>query len=128
MSGRQAVFADKAPKPNGNYSHVVRSGDKLFVCGFMGDDPVTGKIVEGGVEAQTRQAIENIKACVEAAGSSLDKVLSRRLYMTERAEFRTVDAIWASYMKEPYPVSTLIGVTWLAKEGAVIEIEVVAEA
>ena len=48
--------------------------------------------------------------------------------MTERAEFRTVDAMWASYMKEPYPVSTLIGVTWLAKDGAKIEIEVIAEA
>jgi 2-iminobutanoate/2-iminopropanoate deaminase len=53
MSSRQAVFADKAPKPNGNYSHVIRSGDKLFVCGFMGDDPETGKIVEGGIAAQT---------------------------------------------------------------------------
>jgi 2-iminobutanoate/2-iminopropanoate deaminase len=58
----------------------------------------------------------------------LDKVVSRRLYMIERAEFTTVDSIWASYMKEPYPVSTLIGVTWLAKDGAMIEIEVVAEA
>lgn len=64
---------------------------------------------------------------MEAAGSSLDKVVSRRLYMTERAEFREVDAIWASYMRQPYPVSTLIGVTWLAKDGAKIEIEVIAE-
>lgn len=50
---RQAVYADKAPKPNGNYSHVVRQGDTLHIAGWMGDDPETGNIVDGGIEAQT---------------------------------------------------------------------------
>lgn len=53
MSTRQAIHAPAAPKPNGNYSHVIRSGDKLFLCGWMGDDPETGEIVGGGIEAQT---------------------------------------------------------------------------
>ena len=73
------------------------------------------------------QAIANIKACLEAAGSSLDKVISRRLFMTDRSEFRTVDALWGEAVGEPYPVSTLIGCSWLAKDGARVEIEVVAE-
>jgi len=52
-SSRQAVYASAAPKPNGNYSHVIRQGNTLHVAGWMGDDPETGKIVEGGIEAQT---------------------------------------------------------------------------
>jgi len=55
-SSRQAVYADKAPKPNGNYSHVIRQGNILHVAGWMGDDPETGKIVAGGIEAQTVQS------------------------------------------------------------------------
>jgi len=53
MSTRQAIYAPAAPKPNGNYSHVIRSGDKLYLCGWMGDDPKTGEIVEGDIGAQT---------------------------------------------------------------------------
>jgi len=53
MSTRQAIDAPAAPKPNGNYSHVVRSGDKLYLCGWMGDDPKTGEIVEGDIGTQT---------------------------------------------------------------------------
>ena len=52
-SQRKAIHAPAAPKPNGNYSHVVRSGDTLHIAGWMGDDPVTGDIVSGGIEAQT---------------------------------------------------------------------------
>ncbi|KAK5094862.1 hypothetical protein LTR70_003825 [Exophiala xenobiotica] len=127
MSTRQAIHAPAAPKPNGNYSHVIRSGDTLYLCGWMGDDPETGEIVEGDIGTQTKQAIANIKACLEAAGSSLDKVTSRRLFMTDRSEFRTVDALWGEAVGEPYPVSTLIGCSRLAKDGARVEIEVVAE-
>ena len=53
MSTRTAIHASGAPKPNGNYSHAIRSNDHLFVCGWMGDDPKTGNIVDGGIEAQT---------------------------------------------------------------------------
>ena len=68
-SSRKAIHAPNAPAPNGNYSHVVRASGLLFLAGWMGDDPSTGKIVEGGIEAQTKQAIDNIRACLEAAGS-----------------------------------------------------------
>lgn len=57
MPIRNAIHAPNAPKPNGNYSHVIRSGDKLYLCGWMGDDPETGEIVEGGIEAQTVSAL-----------------------------------------------------------------------
>ncbi|KAF7845807.1 hypothetical protein BT93_L0563 [Corymbia citriodora subsp. variegata] len=127
-SQRVAVHALEAPKPNGNYSHVIRSGNILHVAGWMGDDPKTGKIVEGGIEAQTEQSIKNIRACLEAAGSSLDKVLQRRIYIIDMKQFRAVDAVWAKWFKEPYPVSTCVQISALAKEGALVELEVVAEA
>lgn len=123
-----ALTTKNAPKPNGNYSHVVRSGNHLYLCGFMGDDATTAKILHNKIEGQTRQIMRNIEACLQAAGSSLDKIISRRIYMIDMNEFRIVDRIWGEWIKEPYPVSTCIGVTALAKECAKVEIEVVAEA
>ncbi|KAI5194876.1 hypothetical protein E4T39_08459 [Aureobasidium subglaciale] len=113
-SQRQAIHAPSAPRPNGNYSHVVP--------GWMGDDPTTGDIVPGGVEAQTHRAILNISACLDAANSSLDKVVRRRIYLLDIKDFRRVDAVWAEYFDAPFPVSGL------AKEGARVELEVTAEA
>ena len=130
-STRQAVYAENAPKPNGNYSHVIRQGNILHVAGWMGDDPETGKIVSGGIEAQTvmhspscrlriyktdtdktlqERSVQNIKACLEAAGSSLDKVVRRRIYIIDMKQFRQVDEIWGRWFEEPYPVSTCIQV------------------
>ncbi|THX77141.1 endoribonuclease L-PSP [Aureobasidium pullulans] len=127
-SQRQAIHASSAPKPNGNYSHVVREGNTLHIAGWMGDDPVTGDIVPGGIEAQTHRAILNIKACLLAANSSLDKIVRRRIYIMKMSDFRRVDEIWAEYFEEPYPVSTCVQVSGLAKEGALVELEVVAQA
>ena len=128
MSTRNAIHSPNAPKPNGNYSHAVRSSQStLHVCGFMGDDPTTGK-VSGDIAEQTERAILNIKAVLEASGSSLDKVVRRRIYIVDMTQFRVVDKIWGQYFKEPFPVSTCVGVTALAKEGALVELEVVAEA
>lgn len=124
---RQALLAPNAPKPNGNYSHAVRSGNMLYLAGWMGDDPTTGQILSQDIEAQTERAILNIKAVIEAAGLSLDAVVSRRIYLTDIKEFRKVDAAWARHFEEPYPVSTCVQVSGLAKEGARVELEVVAE-
>ncbi|KAF2112290.1 endoribonuclease L-PSP [Lophiotrema nucula] len=110
---RRAIHAPNAPKPNGNYSHVVRQGNTLHIAGWMGDDPETGKIVEGGIEAQTERSILNIKACLDAAGSSLDKVVRRRIFIIDMKEFRKVDAVWGKWFEEPYPVSTCVQVSAL---------------
>lgn len=94
----------------------------------MGDDPTTSLIVPGGIVPQTHQAIANISACLSAAGSSLSKVVRRRIYIMDMKDFREVDRIWAEYFTEPFPVSTCVQVAGLAKEGALVELEVVAEA
>jgi 2-iminobutanoate/2-iminopropanoate deaminase len=94
----------------------------------MGDSPTDGTIVPGSIESQTIQAIKNIKPCIEAAGSSLDKVVSRRIYMINMSEFRIVARVWGEMLEKPWPVSTCIQVSELAKEGALVELDVVAEA
>ena len=75
-----------------------------------------------------RQAIQNIKQCLEAEGSNLDKVVRRRIYINDTEQFRQVDSIWSLYFEEPYPVSTCVQIVGLAKEGALVEFEVDAEA
>ncbi|KAK4543754.1 hypothetical protein LTR36_004787 [Oleoguttula mirabilis] len=124
----EAIFSDKAPKPNGNYSHVIRAGGLLHVCGWMGDVPETGDIIEGGVEAQTEQAMKNIGACLAAAGSSLDKIVRRRIYTMDMAYLPTIQEVTKRYLSEPWPVSTAVQISGLAKKGALVEIEVIAEA
>jgi 2-iminobutanoate/2-iminopropanoate deaminase len=110
MARRQAFNAQAAPKPNGHYSHCVKSTPTngfLHMCGFMGDDPASGTIVEGGLEAQTEQAMKNVKAVLDAAGSDFERVVRRRIFivnMTPQA-VKAVDGITANWFKEPYPVS-----------------------
>ncbi|KAB8437385.1 hypothetical protein FH972_025064 [Carpinus fangiana] len=121
------INAGDAPRPNGRYTHVVRNRSTIFVAGWMGDDPRTSKIVEGGIEKQTERAIKNIEICLKAAGTDLQHVVRRRLYFIDiQAHLRIVDSVWGRYVDEPYPVSTAIQVGGLAKEGALIEIEVTA--
>jgi 2-iminobutanoate/2-iminopropanoate deaminase len=106
-STRHAITASTAPTPNGNYSHCIRqtpNSSTLHICGFMGDDPSTGKVT-GDIEAQTVQAIKNIKAVLEAAGSSLDKVVRRRIYIIDMTQFRVVDEVWGRWFEGPFPVS-----------------------
>ena len=133
---RQTFSAPAAPAPNGNYSHaVLQQSATLHVAGWMGDDPKTGDIVEGGIGAQTvsikkistaptinthidhiqsqHQAMHNIRACLEAGGSSLEKVVRRRIYIIDIKQFREIDAIWAEYVKPPFPVSTCVQVSFL---------------
>lgn len=127
---RHTFFAPSAPAPNGNYSHaVLQTSATLHVAGWMGDDPKTGKIVEGGIGAQTvsvpffrpingihidkrlqHQAMHNIRACLRAGGSSLEKIVRRRIYIIDIKQFREIDAIWAEYVKPPFPVSTCVQV------------------
>ena len=70
------------------------------------------------------QAIQNIASCLVAAGSSLEKITRRRIYMIDIKQVQDVDKIWAQWVSEPWPVSTCVGVTALAKEGALVELEV----
>jgi 2-iminobutanoate/2-iminopropanoate deaminase len=104
------MLAKDAPKPNGHYSHVRKSNSNKNVyhfCGFMGDDPASGTIVDGGLEKQAIQAMKNCQAALDAAGCHVENVVRRRIYIVNMKpdDIKTVDGIVARAFKEPYPVS-----------------------
>ena len=108
------------PPPTAAYSHAVRAGDHLFVTGQLGVDPATGKLVPGGTVAQTRQVIDNLKTVLLGAGTSLDRAVMARIYLTDFADYPAVNAEYARHFAPGrLPARTTVGVTALALGGAV---------
>lgn len=108
------------PPPTAAYSHAVRAGDHLFVTGQLGVDPATGKLVPGGTVAQTRQVMKNLQTVLRGAGTSLDRAVMARIYLTDFADYPAVNAEYASYFAPGrLPARTTVGVTALALGGAV---------
>src|SRR4029078_5128819 len=100
------------PPSNTTYSQVAVVGDLVFVSGQIGVDPATGRLVDGGIQAQTRQAIENIDRCLAAARTSLDKVAKVNLYLTDFGMIGAANEIYAQYFKHR-PAKTGAGVNTL---------------
>ncbi len=121
----EVVKTDKAGPPVGPYSQAIKAGGFVFVAGEKGLDPVTQRIVPGGIEPETRQTLENIKAILEEAGSDMDRVVSTFVFMTDLSEFSKMNAIYAEYFKANPPGRTTVEVKSLPA-GAHIEITATA--
>lgn len=112
--------------PVSPYCHAVRAGDFLFVTGQLAQDPETGQVVKGSIEDQTRRVMENLKLVLEEAGSSFDRVVMARVFITDLRFLPTVNQIYVSYFSAAHiPARTAIGVTGLAGLGEV-EIDLIA--
>ena len=122
---RQAVQTDKAPKPVGPYSQAIRAGNLVFVSGQGALDPATGQPKRDSVEVESRQVMENLKTILEAAGSSLDRVVKSTCYLTDLADFQTFNRVYGEYFQKDPPARTTIQAARLPLDFRV-EVDVVA--
>jgi 2-iminobutanoate/2-iminopropanoate deaminase len=121
----EAIQSKKSAAPIGPYSQAIRAGGFIFVAGEKGLDVATGQIVPGGVSAETRQTLENIKGILEEAGSSMDRVVQSFVFMTDLSEFQAMNTVYAEYFSAVPPGRTTVEVKSLPA-GAQIEITVTA--
>jgi 2-iminobutanoate/2-iminopropanoate deaminase len=121
----KTVQTDKAPAAIGPYSQAVVASPFVFVSGQLGMDPATGELVGSDLESQARQALENLKQILLAAGSSLEKVTAVEVFLTDMGQFAALNAIYAEYFTDHKPARAAIEVSALPK-GARVEIKCTA--
>ncbi|HMH68883.1 MAG TPA: RidA family protein [Pinirhizobacter sp.] len=118
------ISTDRAPGAIGPYSQAVRAGNTVYFSGQIPLDPATGNLIEGDIAAQTRRVFDNLKAVAEAAGGSLDKIVRVGIYVTDLANFATVNQVMAEYFRAPFPARSTIEVSGLPK-AAQVEVDAV---
>jgi 2-iminobutanoate/2-iminopropanoate deaminase len=105
---RKVISTDRAPRPVGPYSQAVIDGPTIYVAGQGPGNPSTGALELGDAAAQTRRVLENVKAILEAAGSSLDEVQRCNVYLRDINDFAAMNEVYATYFSAPYPARTTI--------------------
>jgi 2-iminobutanoate/2-iminopropanoate deaminase len=124
MTARRGVHTDAAPAAIGPYGQAVRTADLVFTSGQIGADASSGELAEG-VADQADQALRNLTAVLQAAGTDLEHVVKTTIFLADMADFSTVNEVYARYLSPPYPARSTIAVKALPK-GALVEIEMVA--
>ncbi|MEA2336591.1 MAG: 2-iminobutanoate/2-iminopropanoate deaminase [Thermoanaerobaculia bacterium] len=119
------IATDQAPKAIGPYSQAIRVGNMIYTSGQIALDPATGALVDGDFAAQAKRVFENLNAVLAAAGSSFSKVIKATVYLTDLANFVTLNEIYASYFGDTKPARTTVGVAQLPK-GGLVEIDLIA--
>ena len=125
MPQKQIIKSDQAPKALGPYSVANRVGDWIFAAGQLGLDPATGELAQGGIEAETRQSLTNLKHVLEAAGSSMENVVKTTVFLRDINDFAAMNGVYAQFFTANFPARSTVQVAALPK-GAAVEIEVVA--
>lgn len=124
---KEAIISDRLSPPVGPFSPAIRSGDFIFFSGQVGQDPASGKLVQGGVEAEARQLFKNLATLLEAAGKSFADVVKANVYLTVIQDFAAINAIYAEQFEPPFPARTTVAVAALPL-GASIEVELLVSA
>jgi len=122
---KEIVNTGSAPAAVGPYSQAVRAGDFLFISGQLGIDPEEGKLVGGGIENQTKMALKNIEAILDAAGSSMDALVKTTVYLKSIRDFSRMNDIYKGFFSADFPARAAFEVANLPL-GALVEIEAVA--
>ena len=122
---REIIYTKNAPEPVGVYSQAVLTENLIFTAGQIAIDPETGAILNGDIKGQTRLVLKNIKAILEAAGSSMEKAVKLTVFMTDLSEFGAVNEVFGEFFKESPPARAVAGSSSLPK-GLKIEIDCIA--
>jgi len=122
---RTPVHTDKAPKAIGPYSQAIRVGELLFCAGQTPLDPVTGNMIEGDIETQTRRVLQNLSAVVEAAGTTMSQVVKTTVFLQDMNDFQKMNAVYAEFFPKDPPARSTVQVARLPRD-ARVEIELVA--
>ena len=122
---RQAVSTTGAPAAIGPYSQGIDADGLVLCSGQLGLDPATGNLVEGGVEAQAERALKNLAAVLDAAGATFADVVKTTIFLVDIGDFTAVNTVYATFMPEPPPARSTVGVAALPK-GGLVEIEAIA--
>ena len=122
---KSIVSTSNAPAAIGPYSQAVKLGHLVFTSGQIPLDPITGQVVYGSVDVQAHQALTNLKAVLEAAGSSLDKVVKTTVFIKNMDDFAAINTVYASFFPSDAPARSCVEVARLPKD-VLVEVEAVA--
>ena len=123
---KTAVVSPELAPPIGPFSQAIKVDGFIYLSGQVGQDPATGKLVEGGIVAETERAFRNLAAVLKAAGKSFDDVVRAGVYLVSMDDFATMNEVYARNFSRPYPARTTVAVSGLPL-GARVEIELVVK-
>jgi len=115
-----------APAPGGPYSPAVKAGDSIYVAGQISVDPVSGQVIQGDVQVETRQVLTNIKSILEGCGASMSQVVRCGVYLIDAADFQAMNQVYAEFFGDAKPARTTIIVAALPRAGMKVEIDAIA--
>lgn len=122
---KEGISCKTAPEAIGPYSQGVKIGRHLYLSGQIPLDPITGDVIEGGIEAQTNQVLKNLKSILESVGAGLNDVVKTTVFMKDLNRFSDMNGIYARFFKEPFPARSTVEVSGLPK-GVEVEIDAIA--
>ena len=124
---KNAITSPELTPPVGPFSQAIKVDGFIYFSGQVGQDPTTGKVVEGGIEAETERVFQNLSAVLKAAGKSFDDVARAGVYLTSMSDFVALNGVYAKHFSQPFPARTTIAVAALPL-GACVEIDLVVKA
>ena len=124
---KTAITSPELTPPVGPFSQAIKTGGFIYLSGQVGQDPTTGKLVAGGLAAETERVFQNLSALLKAAGKSFDDVVRVGVFLTSISDYVALNSVYAKYFRQPFPARTTIGVAALPL-AACVEMDLVVKA